>query len=69
MDETTVFNEFYSFEVLTLAPIDTRIVKKDLLEPAHIKWLNAYHQEVFEKLSPYLHADEKVFLKEMTKAI
>ncbi|GAB1462150.1 aminopeptidase P family protein [Pedobacter sp.] len=68
-DENNEFNEFYAFESLTLAPIDTTLVKKELLEPSHINWLNQYHQEVYEKVSPLLNEEEKVFLKEMTKAI
>ncbi|MNK00627.1 Aminopeptidase [compost metagenome] len=68
-DESNEFNEFYAFESLTLAPIDTTLVKKDLLEDSHINWLNKYHEEVYEKVSPLLNQDEKVFLKEMTKAI
>ena len=68
-DETNEFNEFYAFESLTLAPIDTTLVKKELLETSHINWLNQYHQEVYEKVSPLLNDDEKAFLREMTKAI
>ena len=63
------FNEFYAFETLTLAPIDTTLVKKELLEASHINWLNSYHQEVYEKVSPLLNDEEKAFLREMTKAI
>ncbi len=68
-NEINQFNEFYAFETLTLAPIDTSIVKKELLEQSQIDWLNNYHQLVFEKLSPFLNEDESVFLKEMTKEI
>ena len=68
-DETNEFNEFYSFETLTLAPIDSTLVKKELLEASHINWLNQYHQEVYEKVSPLLNEEEKAFLKGMTKAI
>ena len=68
-DEINPFNEFYAFESLTLAPIDTRIVQIELLERSQIDWLNQYHQLVFEKLSPFLTADEKEFLQEMTKEI
>jgi Xaa-Pro aminopeptidase len=68
-DETNQFNEFYAFESLTLAPIDTSIVKKELLEQTQIDWLNNYHQLVFEKLSPLLNDDERAFLKEMTSKI
>ncbi|WP_343534760.1 aminopeptidase P family protein [Pedobacter sp.] len=68
-DTVNEFNEFYAFETLTLAPIDTTLVKKELLETSHINWLNSYHQEVYEKVSPLLNEEEKAFLKEMTKAI
>ncbi len=68
-DEISEFNEFYAFESLTLAPIDTTLLKTELLEASHINWLNQYHQEVYEKVSPLLNEDEKAFLKEMTKAI
>lgn len=68
-DQTNAFNEFYAFEALTLAPIDTTIVKKELLEQAHIDWLNAYHERVYASLSPLLNEEEREFLKEMTKAI
>ncbi|SFH02180.1 aminopeptidase P family protein [Pedobacter insulae] len=68
-DQTNEFNEFYAFEALTLAPIDTSIVKVDLLAASHINWLNTYHRLVFEKLSPFLNSEEKTFLKEMTKEL
>ncbi|MEJ5995824.1 aminopeptidase P family protein [Pedobacter sp. Du54] len=68
-DETNAFNEFYAFESLTLAPIDTSIVNKELLEQSQIDWLNNYHQLVFEKLSPSLNEEERLFLQEMTRAI
>ena len=29
--------------------------------------LNAYHQSVYEKISPYLEAEEKEWLKEYTR--
>ncbi|MES2448793.1 MAG: aminopeptidase P family protein [Bacteroidota bacterium] len=65
-DEVNEFNEFYAFEALTLAPIDTTLVKRELLEQAHIDWLNNYHALVYEQLSPFLSEEEKVFLAEMT---
>jgi Xaa-Pro aminopeptidase len=68
-DKSNEFNEFYKFETLTLAPIDTTLVKKILLEDSHIEWLNNYHKEVYEKVSPLLNREEQDFLREMTKAI
>ncbi|MBB5622369.1 Xaa-Pro aminopeptidase [Pedobacter cryoconitis] len=67
--EVNEFNEFYGFETLTIAPINTTIVKKELLEQSQIDWLNSYHAEVFEKLSPRLTPEESNWLKEATKAI
>ncbi|MBB5636647.1 Xaa-Pro aminopeptidase [Pedobacter cryoconitis] len=67
--EANEFNEFYGFETLTIAPINTTIVKKELLEQSQINWLNNYNAEVFEKLSPRLTQEESDWLKEATKAI
>ena len=68
-DVSNEFNEFYAFECLTIAPISTKIVKKELLEAVQIKWLNDYNAMVFDRLSPLLTADEAAFLKEETQAI
>jgi Xaa-Pro aminopeptidase len=63
------FNEFYAFETLTLALIDTTLIEKELLEKSHIQWLNNYHAMVVERLSPYLTVEEQAWLKEKAKAI
>lgn len=63
------FNDFYAFECLTIAPISTKIVKRELLEQAQLEWLNNYNAAVFEKLSPLLTTDEAAWLKTETKAI
>ena len=54
------------FETLTFAPIDRRLIDLDLMEGAEIDWLNAYHAEVREKLSPHLAADTAAWLAEAT---
>lgn len=66
---TTEFGEFYAFEALTIAAINTTIVKKSLLEQSQIQWLNDYNAMVFEKLSPFLTAEENTWLKKETQAI
>ncbi|MEJ8800567.1 aminopeptidase P family protein [Pontibacter sp. H249] len=68
-DETNDFAEFYAFEHLTLALIDTAPVKKELLEAHQVKWLNEYHQLVVEKLAPHLTEDELAWLKQKAKPI
>ena len=67
--EVNEFNEFYGFETLTIAPINTTIVNKELLEQSQIDWLNAYNASVFEKLNGRLSKEESEWLKEATKAI
>lgn len=68
-DVTNEFNEFYAFECLTIAPISTKIVKKELLEQHQIDWLNGYNALVFEKLSPFLSDEEVEWLAEESKSI
>lgn len=68
-DVSNEFNEFYAFESLTIAPISTAIVQKDLLEQGQIEWLNSYNALVFERLSPLLNTEEVAWLKAYTAAI
>lgn len=48
------FGEFLGFETLTLCPIDTRLLERDLLEVGEIAWLDDYHAVVHERLAPLL---------------
>lgn len=68
-DVSNEFNEFYAFESLTIAPISTAIVQKNLLEQGQIEWLNSYNALVFERLSPLLNTEEVAWLKAYTAAI
>jgi len=54
---------YYEFETLTLCPIDTQLVDTRLLEPEERSWLNAYHKDVYRKLSPYVDSRERAWLK------
>ena len=65
----TEYGDFYSFETLTLCPIDTTPVLKEMMTDEEISWLNNYHQTVYEKLSPHLSDEEKVWLRHKTTAI
>ncbi|MCL2650156.1 MAG: aminopeptidase P family protein [Candidatus Azobacteroides sp.] len=67
--ETTAFGSFYQFETLTLCPIDKKPIDKSLLTGNEIEWLNNYHQNVYEKISPFLNEEEKAWLKEKTAAL
>ena len=50
-------------------PIDLDAIEVDMLSQKEKNWLNQYHQEVYDKISPYLNEDEKQWLKDYTKAI
>ncbi|HFA51241.1 MAG TPA: aminopeptidase P family protein [Bacteroidetes bacterium] len=57
------FGKFLRFETVTLFPIDLSLIAKNMLSKEEKNWLNAYHEEVFEKLSPRLDRAEKAWLK------
>lgn len=65
----TTFGKFLQMESLTFCPIDTAPIDVDMLLLEEVEWLNAYHREVFEKLSPYLEDEEVGWLAEATKPL
>ena len=58
-----------SFETLTLAPIDRRLVDTKLLTPDELAWLNAYHARVREALSDYLDNTTRTWLEQATEPL
>lgn len=68
-DSETEFGTFLGFETLTLCYIDTRLVIPSMLSVREHAWLNKYHQQVYETLSPHLTEEEKEWLKEKTAEI
>ena len=65
----TEFGKFLQFESLTLCPIDKTPIIKEMLLLEEIDWLNAYHQRVFDTLSPHLDEEEAAWLKEACSAL
>jgi Xaa-Pro aminopeptidase len=60
---------FYTYETLTLCPIDTKLVKRELLAENEVLWLNSYHQRVRMILTPLLERSEAVWLAEATAPV
>ncbi len=60
----TEFGKFLQFDSLTLCPIDKAPILTDLLTQEELDWLNAYHQRVFDTLSPHLNQEEADWLRE-----
>jgi len=56
-----------AFETLTLAPIDRRLIARDLMTPDEIRWLDAYHARVFTTLAPLVDAETRAWLAAATE--
>ena len=67
--KTTQFGDFYRFHTMTLFPFDLRLFETEIMTDAEIEWLNEYHREVRERLTPLLNADEAAWLAEKTKEL
>ena len=65
----TAFGKFLRFEALTLCPIDTAPIVREMMTDEEVQWLNSYHRRVREALSPHLSDEERAWLDEATKAI
>lgn len=63
------YGQFLDFETITFVPFDLDLIDVNYLDEASKQWLNAYHKEVYTKISPALNEDEKAWLKEYTKEI
>ena len=60
---------YLCLEPLTLCPIDKRPIDVGMLTQDEKDWLNAYHQLVYDRLSPLLNDEERQWLREATAAI
>ena len=67
--EKNEYGKFMDFEVITFAPIDLDAVDASLMLEDEKKYLNNYHKEVFDKISPFLSKDECEWLRNYTREI
>ena len=65
--EKNAYGQFMEFEFVTFAPIDLDALDLSLMSREEIAWLNDYHKQVYEKISPYLDEEEKEWLRESTR--
>ena len=54
---------FYGSESLTYIPFDKRLIELSLLSPQQLQWLQAYYQQILEKIAPTLPPAEAEWLK------
>ena len=67
--KTTEFGKFLQFRTLTLFPYDRRLIDVAMLSDSELSWINNYHREVFDRLSPLLNEEEAEWLKSKTLPI
>ncbi|ESX93314.1 aminopeptidase P family protein [Mesorhizobium sp. LNJC403B00] len=56
----------HGFETLTLAPIDTRLIRTDLLTREELHWLDTYHAWVLAEIGPMLDGETLAWLEKAT---
>ncbi len=65
----SAFGRYLYFETLTLCPIDTRLIEPALMSAEEIRWLNAYHAWVRERLETRTEGAALDWLIERTQPI
>jgi Xaa-Pro aminopeptidase len=58
--------DMLAFETLTLAPIDRRLIERELLSAEEIAWLDGYHARVLAEIGPQLDATAREWLTAAT---
>lgn len=63
-DEQTQDAPVYDFRTITSCPFEPAAIDKDALTPEELDFINSYHKEVYETLSPHLSPEVAEWLKE-----
>jgi Xaa-Pro aminopeptidase len=57
------------FETLTFAPIDRRLIARDMLSEAERLWLDTYHDACRDKIGPLLSKPARIWLDHATQPL
>ena len=60
---------FFYFETISFAPIDVDLIEIKLLNEKEKKWLNKYHQKVYNIVGKHLNNLELRWLEKVTKPL
>lgn len=63
------FGPYYTFEHLTLCPVITSPIVKEMLTKEEVEWFNRYQQTVYDRLSPRLDSEHQTWLRQVTQPI
>lgn len=66
-EEKSAEKKFLKFSKLTMIPIQKNLIVTSLMSEKELDWLDAYHEEVFAKVSPLLQEDSPA-MKWLTKS-
>ena len=61
--------EIYAFETITLAPIDRHAIDASMLDPHELRWLDDYHAQVREALTPLVDGETAAWLAQATQPL
>lgn len=67
--QKTEYGRFMKLETLTMVPFDTDAIDPRQMTEQELKWLNEYHQRVYQTLSPYFEGEELVWLRNITNIL
>ena len=67
--ENLIYIKKNKFEELTMAPIEKKLIKKNMLNKKEISWLNKYHAKVKKNLFRFMNIKEKANLIEACSPI
>jgi Xaa-Pro aminopeptidase len=67
--QSSEFGDYLCFEVLTMFPLDHKSIDTSLLSQEEKAWINSYHEQVFDTLSPRLTPEETAWLRTKTSKI
>lgn len=59
----------YGFEPITFCPFDIDAILPELLTVDELDWLNDYHRQVYEKISPLVDEKTREWLKEASRSL
>lgn len=68
-EQGITYGPYYTFEHLTVAPVITSPIIKEMLTNDEIKWFNQYQQKVYDRLAPRLDEEHRQWLYEVTRPI
>ena len=63
------YGQFMYLEELTMVPFDKEAIIPSLMSDRELDRLNAYHQKVYDAISPYLEGEELAWLRKATEKI